>query len=189
MAVRARRTVAILGACAAGIGGVGIANAVSQADESGAVVPNFTQLPVPGTVPPAARDALARAGAPKAAPVSVTDRGETLVLVVQDEHTFMAIYDKASERSTVVDTPANSLARNAGTWVASGGSRSSKLALLVPDGIANVNVTKDGATTEAPVTGNIALIEQEGEFAAQYKYDGVPRVAKVQGPPGIPEGQ
>lgn len=185
IALSARRLIIVLAAAfllTAGIAvvsnGQHLAGAISAPP---ADAPVFSQLATTGvdSIPAAARRALAAAGAPADAPTTVADRGDYSVVVIRGQNTYLALFNKTTERASIVQTPPGELAKQAGTWVAAGGSvdgRRTTLAMLVPDGVGSVDSADgNGVTSRTSVAGNIVVIQREDLSSAEYDFGGTLR--------------
>jgi len=97
------------------------------------------------------------------------------VIVVRAQHMYLALANGDAQRATIVDAPPATVDSQAGIWVASGGAASAgktAMALLVPDGVDNVDVIDERGALAAsiPVVDNIAFVERDGAFTAEYRF-------------------
>lgn len=161
------------------------ASAQSETSDSATSVPTFEGVAgVPVVEAPAdLRSALTLAGVPDGAPVHQSAEGDYVVATVEAAGTrWLSIYDSRTGRASTVRTEgAKQLADQGGSWVVAGGPESGQsMALLVPDKVAQVNVSfDDGRRTTITPEGNLAFIRSQIGFDASYTFGGATRRAEA----------
>jgi hypothetical protein len=100
--------------------------------------------------------------------------GVTATIARTADHYYLLV-EKDQQLRAMVDTPIANLVRFAGTYVVAGTGTTSTAVIVVPDGVSSVTITDDaGASSQIPVTDNVAETTRDGRFAASFDYNGKP---------------
>lgn len=150
---------------------------VDRAAKTAQPLPAFTGLDSAAEqeISSAIRSALDEAGADRRANAKQIDfdSGFSVAVVRTEGDYYLALHNSTSQRTTTTAAPIGSVKDHAGSWVLAGGAGGATMALLVPDGVADVTVTTgSGAEASVPAVNNVALVREQVPFTASFEHAG-----------------